>query len=76
MGKGRKKKSRPQVPEATEAMNAFKFEMANELGINPEYQSGYWGNISSRESGSTGAEVRQKIGETERILNHRQGGFK
>ena len=42
------------VPEAYQAMNQFKYEVATELGINPEYKSGYWGNISSRECGAVG----------------------
>lgn len=77
MARGRKKQKRIAVPEAIEAMNTFKYEMAAELGINPKYQSGYWGNISSRECGSTGGElVRQMIAEAEQSLHQGQGGFK
>jgi len=41
---GRKKGKRQiLVPEAAQAMDRFKYEMAEELGINPEYKTGYWG---------------------------------
>jgi hypothetical protein len=72
-----RKKNGLVVPEATEAMNALKYEMATELGINPEYESGYWGNISSRECGAVGGHmVRHMIAEAERSLNEGEGGFK
>ena len=38
------------VPEAKEAMNKFKMEVANELGVN--LKQGYNGDLTSRESGS------------------------
>lgn len=48
------------VPEAKEAMNRFKMEVANELGVN--LKQGYNGHLTSRESGSIGGEmVRQMI---------------
>jgi small acid-soluble spore protein D (minor alpha/beta-type SASP) len=77
MARKRRKKNGFVVPEATEAMNAFKYEMATELGVTPEYDSGYWGNISSRECGSVGGQmVRHMIAEAERTLNESEGGFK
>ena len=58
-------------------MDRFKYEMASELGINPEYQSGYWGNISSRECGAVGGHmVRRMIAEAAQSLMQREGGFK
>jgi small acid-soluble spore protein D (minor alpha/beta-type SASP) len=72
-----RKKNRIPVPEATEAMNVFKYEMATELGINPVYESGYWGNISTREGGTVGGHtVRRMIAEAEQSLNEHEGGFK
>ncbi len=48
------------VPEAKDAMNRFKMEVANELGVN--LKQGYNGDLTSRESGSIGGEmVRQMI---------------
>ena len=57
------------VPYAYQALNQFKYEVANELGINPEYKTGYWGNISSRECGSVGGHmVRRMIALAEQEL--------
>lgn len=76
MAKGRKKKSNV-IPQATEAMNNFKFEMASELGIHPVYSKGHWENISGGKWESTGGKgVRAKIAEAEQDLNLREGGFK
>jgi len=57
MTRRRRSKNRILVPEAKQAMDQFKYEMASELGINPEYKSGYWGNISSRECGAVGGHM-------------------
>lgn len=57
------------VPQAYQALNQFKYEVANELGINPEYKTGYWGNISSRECGAVGGHmVRRMIALAEQEL--------
>lgn len=77
MTRRRRSKNRILVPEAKQAMDQFKYEMASELGINPEYQSGYWGNISSRECGAVGGHmVRRMIAEAEQSLMKQEGGFK
>ena len=48
------------VPEARDAMNKFKMEVASELGVN--LKQGYNGDLTSRENGSVGGEmVRQMI---------------
>ena len=55
------------VPEAKEAMNKFKMEVANELGVN--LKQGYNGDLTSRESGSIGGEmVRQMIKKQEQQM--------
>lgn len=73
----RGKKNRTLVPEAAQAMEEFKYETAAELGDNPEYQSGYWGNTSCRECGAVGGHmVRHMISEAEGSLNKGEGGFK
>ncbi|NMB02257.1 MAG: alpha/beta-type small acid-soluble spore protein [Firmicutes bacterium] len=57
------------IPQAFQALNQFKYEVANELGINPEYKTGYWGNISSRECGAVGGHmVRRMIALAEQEL--------
>ncbi len=52
--------NRMEVPEAKDAMNRFKMEVASELGVN--LKEGYNGDLTSREAGSVGGEmVRQMI---------------
>ena len=67
------------IPQAYQAMNQFKYEVATELGINPEYKSGYWGNISSRECGAVGGHmVRRMIAAAQQSLANQggAGGFR
>lgn len=47
------------VPEAKEAMNRFKMEAANEVGVN--LKQGYNGNLTSREAGSVGGQMVKKM---------------
>lgn len=56
------------VPEAKEAMNRFKMEVANEIGVN--LKQGYNGDLTSRETGSVGGEmVRQMIKRQEQQMS-------
>ena len=41
--------SKMEVPQAKEAMNRFKMEVANEIGVN--LKDGYNGDLTSREAG-------------------------
>ena len=43
------------VPSAREALNKFKMEAANEVGVN--LKEGYNGNLTSREAGSVGGQM-------------------
>ena len=43
------------VPSAREAMDKFKMEAANEVGVN--LKQGYNGDLSSREAGSVGGQM-------------------
>ena len=55
------KSSRMEVPHAKEAMDKFKMEVANELGV-PLKNGGYNGDLTSAQNGSVGGEmVRQMI---------------
>ena len=55
------------VPEATEALNKFKYEVASEVGVN--LKEGYNGNISSRDAGRIGGNmVRKLIEQAERQM--------
>lgn len=47
------------VPEAQEAMNRFKMEAANEVGVN--LKEGYNGELTSREAGSIGGQMVKKM---------------
>ena len=47
------------VPEAQEAMNKFKMEAANEVGVN--LKEGYNGHLTSREAGSVGGQMDKKM---------------
>ena len=47
------------VPEAQEAMNKFKMEAANEVGVN--LKQGYNGHLTSREAGSVGGQMVKKM---------------
>ena len=48
-----------EVPQAKEAMNRFKMEVASELGVN--LKEGYNGDLTSREAGSIGGEMVKKM---------------
>lgn len=59
--------SNMEVPQAKEAMNRFKMEVASELGVN--LKNGYNGDLTSREAGSIGGEmVRQMIKKQEESM--------
>ena len=43
------------VPEAREALNRFKMEAANEVGVN--LKQGYNGDLTSKQAGSVGGQM-------------------
>ena len=47
------------VPEAREAMERFKMEAANEVGV--DLKQGYNGHLTSREAGSVGGQRVKKM---------------
>ena len=47
------------VPEATEALNRFKYEVASEVGVN--LKEGYNGDLSSRDAGRIGGNMVRKL---------------
>ena len=52
--------NKTNVPEAKEAMDRFKMEVANELGV--PLKNGYNGDLTSKQAGSIGGEmVKQMI---------------
>ena len=55
------------VPEAMEAMEKFKMEAANEVGVN--LKQGYNGDLTSRQAGSIGGQMVKKMS-TVRTANY------
>ena len=47
------------VPEAREALNRFKHEVASEVGVS--LKDGYNGNISARDAGRIGGNMVKKL---------------
>ena len=54
-----KSNNRIVVPEAKDAMNKFKMEAANEVGV--DLKQGYNGHLTSREAGSVGGQMVKKM---------------
>ena len=50
--------NRINVPQAKEAMNQFKMQAAQEVGVN--LTNGYNGHLTSREAGSVGGQMVKK----------------
>ncbi len=50
------------VPEAKAAMDKFKMEAANEVGVN--LKDGYNGDLTARQAGSVGGQMVKKMIET------------
>lgn len=50
------------VPEAREALNKFKYEVASEVGVT--LKDGYNGDITSRDAGKIGGNMVRKLIET------------
>jgi len=52
-------KSKVVVPEAREALDRFKMEAANEVGVN--LKQGYNGDLTSKQAGSVGGQMVKKM---------------
>ena len=50
------------VPEAKDALNRFKMEAANEVGVN--LKQGYNGDLTSKQAGSIGGQMVKKMVES------------
>ena len=60
--------NRMEVPQAREAMDRFKMEVASELGV--PLKQGYNGDVTSAQNGSVGGEmVRQMIKRQEESMS-------
>lgn len=52
-------RNRAEVPEAKEALNRFKYEVANEIGV--PLKQGYNGDLTSKQNGSVGGYMVKKM---------------
>ena len=52
-------KSKISVPEAKQAMEKFKMEAANEVGVN--LKQGYNGDLTAKQAGSVGGQMVKKM---------------
>jgi hypothetical protein len=60
--------NRVEVPQAREALNRFKMEIANEIGV--PLKQGYNGDLTSKQNGSVGGEmVRRMIRSQEQSMS-------
>ena len=51
--------SKKVVPEAMDALDKFKYEVASEVGVN--LKDGYNGDISARDAGKIGGQMVKKL---------------
>ncbi len=51
--------NRSAVPEAREALDKFKYEVASEVGVN--LKQGYNGDISAKDAGKIGGQMVKKM---------------
>lgn len=59
MARNSSKSNQVEVPEAKDAMDRFKMEVANEIGV--DLKPGYNGDITAKEAGSVGGEMVRKM---------------
>ena len=52
-------RNRVEVPEAKSALERFKYEVANEIGV--PLTDGYNGNLTSKQNGSVGGYMVKKM---------------
>ena len=58
-GSSNSNSNRMAVPEANDAMNRFKQEVASEIGV--PLKDGYNGELTSKQAGSIGGEMVKKM---------------
>ena len=75
MAQGSQTTSKSLVTGAERALDRFKYEIANELGISNQVKNGYWGDIPARQCGAVGGHmVKRMIALAEQQLAGRGGG--
>lgn len=74
MAQGSNSSNTPVVPNSQRALDQFKYEVANELGIQTP-ADGYWGTMTTRDTGAIGGHmVRKMIAMAEQALSTRTQG--
>lgn len=74
MAQGSSSSNTPVVPNAKKSLDQFKYEVANELGIQTP-ADGYWGTMTTRDTGAIGGHmVRKMIAMAEQALSTRNQG--
>ncbi|WOO36369.1 alpha/beta-type small acid-soluble spore protein [Anaerocolumna sp. AGMB13020] len=64
-------RNRAEVPQAKEALDRFKYEVANEIGV--PLKQGYNGDLTSYQNGSVGGMmVKKMIAEQEKKMSGQQ----
>jgi hypothetical protein len=65
------RRNRAEVPEAQEALDRFKYEVAGELGV--PLKKGYNGDLTSKQNGSVGGYmVKKMIQDAEKRMSGQQ----
>ena len=65
------------TPQVFQALNQFKYEVANELNIDTtQIQNGYWGYMTSRDCGAVGGNMVRRMIQLaeEQLLSQYQSG--
>lgn len=65
--------NRVEVPEAKSALDRFKYEVANEIGV--PLTDGYNGNLTSKQNGSVGGYMVKKMIEAQERQMAEKGGM-
>ena len=75
MARGQKTGNRILVQGAYQALDKFKYDIANEIGLGAQVPDRYWGEIPSRDCGAVGGHmVKRMIEIAERTLAGQQPG--
>lgn len=56
-----RRRNRAAVPEASEALDRFKYEVAQELGLRDDIEKRGWENMTTREVGKIGGNMVRRM---------------
>lgn len=60
MAKGQRSSNVLVVPQASQALEQMKYEIAQELGIQTP-SDGYWGTMATRDTGAIGGHITRRL---------------